>query len=88
MGKKFWIIFLKSIGLFAAGAALGYLFYFFFKEQSAYIIERFKVLVYKMLWYYVFIIDIGRSTYTTGATNHFQKDEYNLVVPRPPHFSC
>ena len=44
MGKKFWIIFLKSIGLFAAGAALGYLLYFFFKEQSAYIIERFKVL--------------------------------------------
>ena len=44
MGKKFWIIFLKSIGLFAAGAALGYLFYFFFKEQSAYIINRFKVL--------------------------------------------
>ncbi len=44
MGKKFWIILLKSIGLFAAGAALGYLFYYFFKEQSAYIIERFKVL--------------------------------------------
>ncbi|MCJ7471296.1 MAG: hypothetical protein MUP02_00600 [Actinobacteria bacterium] len=44
MGRKFWIIFLKSIGLFAAGVALGYLFYYFFKEQSAYIIERFKVL--------------------------------------------
>ena len=44
MGKKFWIIFLKSIGLFTAGVALGYLFYYFFKEQSAYIIERFKVL--------------------------------------------
>ena len=44
MGKRFWIIFLKSIGLFAAGAVLGYLFYFFFKDQSAYIIERFKVL--------------------------------------------
>ncbi len=44
MGKRFWIIFLKSIGLFAAGTALGYLFYFFFKEQSAYIIDRFKIL--------------------------------------------
>ena len=44
MGKKFWIIFLKSFGLFAAGVALGYLFYYFFKEQSAYIIERFKIL--------------------------------------------
>ncbi len=44
MGKRFWIIFLKSIGLFASGVALGYLFYFFFKEQSAYIIERFKIL--------------------------------------------
>jgi hypothetical protein len=44
MAKKYWIIFLKSFALFAAGASLGYLFYYFFKEQSAYIIERFKIL--------------------------------------------
>ncbi len=44
MAKKYWIIFLKSFALFAAGVALGYLFYYFFKEQSAYIIERFKIL--------------------------------------------
>ena len=44
MAKKYWIIFLKSFALFTAGAALGYLFYYFFKEQSAYIIERFKIL--------------------------------------------
>jgi hypothetical protein len=44
MSKKFWIIFLKSTGLFAAGVIIGYLFYYFFKEQSVYIIERFKIL--------------------------------------------
>ena len=44
MGKKYWTIFLKSIALLVAGAAFGYLFYYFFKDQSVYIIERFKVL--------------------------------------------
>ena len=44
MVKKYWIIFLKSLGLFAAGIIPGYLFYFFFSSESAYIIERFKVV--------------------------------------------
>lgn len=44
MGKKYWMIFLKSLGLFVSGIIPGYLFYFFFSSQSAYIIERFKVL--------------------------------------------
>ncbi len=44
MGKKYWILFLKSLGLFASGLLPGYLFYFFFSSQSVYIIERFKIL--------------------------------------------
>lgn len=44
MGKKYWIIFLKSLGFFTAGTIPGYLFYFFFSGQSVYFIEKFKVL--------------------------------------------
>lgn len=42
--KKFLMIFLKSLGLLIVGAAIGYGFYYFFGNQSAIIIERFKVL--------------------------------------------
>jgi len=44
MMKKYWIIFLKNLGFFASGFIPGYLFYFFFSSESAYIIERYKVL--------------------------------------------
>ncbi len=44
MKKKYWMIFLKSLGLFALGVVLGYLFYYFFSSESVFIIERFKVL--------------------------------------------
>jgi hypothetical protein len=42
--KKFFMIFLKSLGLLILGTALGYGFYYFFSSQSAIIIERFKLL--------------------------------------------
>jgi hypothetical protein len=44
MRKKYWTIFLKSLGLFASGVVPGYIFYYFFSSQSAYFIEKFKVL--------------------------------------------
>ena len=44
MRKKYWIIFLKNLGFFASGFIPGYFFYFFFSSESAYIIERYKVL--------------------------------------------
>jgi hypothetical protein len=44
MIKKYLVIFLKCLGIFAAGAVLGYLFYYFFSIQSAFIIEKFKLL--------------------------------------------
>ncbi|MCD4668888.1 MAG: hypothetical protein K8S14_00415 [Actinomycetia bacterium] len=44
MRKKYGMIFLKSLGLFALGVVLGYLFYYFFNSESVYLIEKFKVL--------------------------------------------
>jgi hypothetical protein len=44
MIKKYWVIFLKCIGVFAAGCIIGYFFYYFFSNQSAFIIEKFKLL--------------------------------------------
>jgi hypothetical protein len=42
--KYMTTLFLKNLGLLVLGAALGYGFYYFFSSQSAFIIERFKVL--------------------------------------------
>lgn len=42
--KNIFMIILKSLGLLILGAALGYGFYYFFSSQSAFLIERFKLL--------------------------------------------
>jgi|GEM_PF-782910 len=56
--KKFFTVFLKSMGLLILGAALGYGFYYFFSSQSAFIIEKFKLLQ----------SFFGISQYTQGMT--------------------
>ena len=44
MLRKFFLIFIKSLLLFAAGIVLGLIFFYFFKDQSVFIIERFKMI--------------------------------------------
>jgi hypothetical protein len=44
MIKKYWVIFFKCLGIFTSGAVVGYFFYYFFSMQSAFIIEKFKLL--------------------------------------------
>jgi hypothetical protein len=44
MLKKFFSIFIKVLLLFIAGAAVGLIFFYFFKDPSVFIIERFKMI--------------------------------------------
>ncbi len=44
MTRKFFLIFIKVLLLFIAGAALGLIFFYFFKSPSVFIIERFKII--------------------------------------------
>lgn len=42
--NDFWVIFLKCIGWLALGAAAGFAFFYFFKDFSVTIIDRYKFL--------------------------------------------
>ena len=44
MYRKFFSIFIKVLLLFIAGTVLGLIFFYFFKDQSVFIIERFKIV--------------------------------------------
>ncbi len=44
MFRKFFSIFIKVLLLFIAGTVLGLIFFYFFKDQSVFIIERFKIV--------------------------------------------
>lgn len=44
MLKKYFSIFLKNILIFLAGAAAGYLFFYFFKDASVFIMDKFKFI--------------------------------------------
>ena len=44
MLRKFFLIFIKVLLLFIAGAAAGLIFFYFFKNPSVFIIERFKMI--------------------------------------------
>jgi len=42
--KQYFSIFVKTLFFFLAGAALGFLFFYFFKNASVFIIDKFKIL--------------------------------------------
>jgi flagellar basal body-associated protein FliL len=42
--NRFWVIFLKCLGLFFAGAMAGLIFFYFFKDLSVALTERYKFL--------------------------------------------
>ena len=44
MFRRFFLIFIKVLLLFIAGMLLGLAFFYFFKDQSVFIIERFKMI--------------------------------------------
>ena len=44
MFRKFFLIFIKVLILFTAGMVLGLIFFYFFKDPSVFIIERFKMI--------------------------------------------
>lgn len=44
MFRKFFQIFIKVLLIFVAGTLLGLIFFYFFKDQSVFIIEKFKII--------------------------------------------
>ena len=44
MLKQYFLIFLKILLIFLAGAAIGFIFFYFFKDASVFITDKFKVL--------------------------------------------
>ena len=44
MVKQYFLIFIKSLLILLAGAAVGFIFFYFFKDVSVFIIDKFKIL--------------------------------------------
>jgi hypothetical protein len=44
LNNDFWVIFFKCIGWLALGAAAGFVFFYFFKDFSVTLIDRYKVI--------------------------------------------
>lgn len=44
MIKQYFLIFIKSLLILLAGAAIGFIFFYFFKDISIFIIDKFKIL--------------------------------------------
>ena len=42
--NNFWVIFVKCIGWLLLGAAAGFAFFYFFKDFSVYLIDRYKFI--------------------------------------------
>jgi len=44
MVKQYFLIFIKSLLILMAGVAVGFIFFYFFKDVSVFIIDKFKIL--------------------------------------------
>ncbi|MBA7614423.1 hypothetical protein ES703_21687 [subsurface metagenome] len=44
MVKQYFLIFIKSLLILLVGAAVGFIFFYFFKDVSVFIVDKFKIL--------------------------------------------
>ncbi|MCL4417301.1 MAG: hypothetical protein M1365_11490 [Actinobacteria bacterium] len=85
---NYWVIFGKSILWLALGAALGFLFFYFFKDQSVYFINKFKffqsifgIREYKegMIYTKVLLTILAGNLISTGA--YFALGYLRMLIP-------
>jgi hypothetical protein len=85
---NYWVIFGKSIIWLALGAAVGFLFFYFFKDQSVYFINKFKLFQnifgirqYKegMIYVNILLTILAGNLISTGA--YFALGYLRMLIP-------